>query len=110
MIHEPGPSLKRKVLEHAMKITRVPLTPLDAMFTGTPFAYTPGATTIAAIRAARQGELTTVGSVDAPLTELNALDDNAPAPQGGRLFSELVREYLKDREGEPPIEPGDKTA
>jgi hypothetical protein len=40
---------------------------------------------------------------------LNAPDDNAPAPQGGKLFSELLREYLKDREGEPPIEPDDKT-
>jgi hypothetical protein len=61
------------------------------------------------IQAARQGELTTVGSVDALLTELNAPDDNAPTPRGGKLFSELLREYLKDREGEPPIEPDDKT-
>jgi hypothetical protein len=35
-------SLKRTVLEHARKITRVPLTPLDAMFQGGPVAYTPG--------------------------------------------------------------------
>jgi hypothetical protein len=74
------------------------------MFQGHPVAY-PGATTGASIEAARQGELTTVGSVDALLTELNAPDDNAPAPQGGKLFSELLREYLKDREGEPLIEP-----
>ena len=25
-----------------------------------------------------------------------------------KLFSELLREYLKDRESEPPIEPGDE--
>jgi hypothetical protein len=91
-----------------MKITRVPLTPLDPMFQGAPVAYTPGATTVAAIRAARQGELTTVGSVDSLLTELNVRDDGAPTPQGGKLFSELLREYLKDREGEPPIEPDDE--
>ncbi len=91
-----------------VKITRVPLTPLDAMFQGAPVAYTPGATTGAAIQAARQGELTTVGPVDALLTELNAPDDNAPAPRGGKLFSDLLREYLKDREGEPLIEPGDE--
>jgi hypothetical protein len=42
------------------------------------------------------------------LTELNAPDDNAPTPRGGKLFSELLREYLKDRQGEPPIEPGDE--
>ena len=48
--------------------------------------------------------LTTTGSVDALLTELNAPDDHAPAFAGGKLFCELVREYLKDREGEPPIE------
>ena len=35
----------------------------------------------------RQGELPTVGSLDALLTELNALDDNAPTTQGGKLFS-----------------------
>jgi hypothetical protein len=92
-----------------VKITRVPLTPVDAMFQGRPVAYTPGSTTGAAIQAARQGELTTVGSVDALLTELNAPDDAAPAPQGGKLFSELLREYLKDREGEPSIEPDDQT-
>jgi hypothetical protein len=91
-----------------VKITRMPLTPLDAMFTGTPIAYTPGATTVAAIQATRQGELTTVGSVDALLTELNAPHDSAPTPQGGKLFSELLREYLKDREDEPPIEPDDQ--
>lgn len=39
---------------------------------------------------------------------MNAPDDNAPAPQGGKLFSELLGEYLKDREGEPLIEPGDE--
>jgi hypothetical protein len=78
------------------------------MFQGRPVAYTPGPTTGAAIQVARQGELTTVGSVDSPLTELNAPDNDAPAPQGGKLFSELLREYLKDREGEPPIEPGDR--
>jgi hypothetical protein len=39
---------------------------------------------------------------------LNAPDDDAPASQGGKLFSELLREYLKDREGEPPIEPDDE--
>jgi hypothetical protein len=55
-----------------------------------------------------KGELSTLGSVDSPLTELNAPDDDAPAPQGGKLFSELPREYLKDREGEPPIEPDDE--
>jgi hypothetical protein len=91
-----------------VKITRVPLTPLDKMFQGAPVAYTPGSTTAAAIQAARQGELTTVGPVDAPLTELNAPDDNAPTPQGGKLFSELLREYLKDLEGEPPIGPDDQ--
>jgi hypothetical protein len=32
-----------------VKITRVPLTPLDAMFQGAPVAYAPGATTGAAI-------------------------------------------------------------
>jgi hypothetical protein len=48
------------------------------------------------------------GSVDSLLTELNAPDDNAPAPRGGKLFSELLREYLKDREGEPPIQPDDE--
>jgi len=69
-----------------MKITSVPLTPLSAMFQGGPVAYTPGPTTVAAIQAARQGELTTVGSVDALLTELNAPDDDAPAPWGGKLF------------------------
>jgi hypothetical protein len=47
-----------------VKITRVRLTPLDAMFTGTSIAYTPGATTGAAIQTARQGELSAVGSVD----------------------------------------------
>jgi hypothetical protein len=41
---------------------------------------------------------------------LNAPDDNAPTPQGGKLFSELLREYLRDREGEQSIEPNDKTA
>jgi hypothetical protein len=71
-------------------------------------AYTPGSTTGAAIQAARQGDLTTVGSVDALLTELNAPDDATPAPQGGKLFSELLREYLKDRDGEPPTEPDDE--
>ena len=91
-----------------VKITRVPLTQLDAMFQGGPVAYTPGPTTVAADTAARQGELTTVGSVDAPLTELNAPDDNAPTPQGGKVFSELVREYLKIREDEPPTEPDDQ--
>jgi hypothetical protein len=91
-----------------VKITGVPLTPLDAMFQGAPVAYTPGSMTRAAIQATRQGELTTVGSVDALLTELNAPDDNAPAPRGGKLLSELLREYLKDREGEPPIEPDDQ--
>jgi len=89
-----------------VKITRVPLTPVDRMFTGRPIPYTPGATTNAAIQAAREGELTTVGSVVALLAELNAPDNNAPAPRGGKLFSELVREYLKDREGDAPIEPG----
>ena len=93
-----------------MKITTAPLTPLGAMFQGGPVAYTPGPTTVAAIQAARQGELTTVGSVDSLLTVLNAPDDNAPAPQGGKLFSERLREYLRDREGEPPTEPGDQPA
>jgi hypothetical protein len=69
---------------------------------------TPGATAGAAIQAMRQGELSPVGSSDSPLTELKAPDDNAPAPRGGKLFSELLREYLKDREGEPPIEPDDQ--
>jgi hypothetical protein len=78
------------------------------MFQGGPIAYTPGATTVAAIQATRQGELSTVGSVDALLTELNAPDDDAPTPQGGKLFCELLREYLKDREGGPPVEPGDQ--
>ena len=67
-----------------------------------------GPMTVAAIQATRQGELTTTGSVDALLTELNAPDDDAPASAGGKLFCELVREYLKDREGEPPIEPDDQ--
>ena len=84
-----------------MKITSVPLTPLSAMFQGGPVAYTPGPTTVAAIQAARQGALTTVGSVDSPLTD-------APASQGGKLFSELPREYLKGRNGEPPTEPDDE--
>jgi hypothetical protein len=91
-----------------MKITRVPLTPLDAMFQGRAVAYTPGATTGAAIQAARQGELTIVGSVDSLLTELNVPDDSPPAPRGGKLFSELLREYLKGRNGEPPTEPDDE--
>jgi len=39
---------------------------------------------------------------------LNAPDDDAPASQGGKLFSELLREYLKNREGEPSIEPDDE--
>ncbi len=91
-----------------VKITRVPLMPLDEMFTAGPIAYTPGATTVAAIKAARQGEPTTASSVDALLPELNAPDDNAAVPRGGKLFSELPREYLKDREGEPPIEPDDE--
>jgi hypothetical protein len=85
-----------------VKITRMPLTPLDAMFTAAPVAYTPSATTVT--QATRQRELSTVGSVDSLLMELNAPDDNAPTPQGGKLFSELLREYLRDREGEPSIE------
>jgi hypothetical protein len=92
-----------------VKIIETPLTPADRMFTGRPMAYTPGPTTRAAIMAARRGELTTVGSVDALLTELNAPDDDTPSPQGGKLFDELVREYLKDRESEPPVEPDDQT-
>lgn len=62
----------------------------------------------AAIQAARQGELTTVGSVDALLSELNAPDDDAPASAGGKLFCELVREYLRESGGDAPIEPSDR--
>jgi hypothetical protein len=59
----------------------------------------------AGMRAARQGELPTASSVDVLPAELSTPDDNARAPQGGKLLSELLREYLKDRDGETSIEP-----
>ena len=82
-----------------MKLIPVPLTPLDKMFQGGPIAYTPGS-----VKRSRPKE---------PASEDTAAhrgerDDDAPTPQGGKLFSELLREYLKDREDEPPTEPDDE--
>jgi hypothetical protein len=71
-----------KVGRAKVKLIRKGLTPLDAMFQGAPVAYTPGATIVAAIQAARQGEPSTVGSVDSLLTELNAPIDNGASASG----------------------------
>ena len=90
-----------------VKITRVPLTPLDKMLQGGPIAYTPGLAK--PLKPKEPLDEATLAAWEEGVRARQAkLDEDAPTPQGGKLFSELLREYLKDREGESPIEPGDQ--
>jgi hypothetical protein len=91
-----------------VKFFRKGLTPLDAMFQGGPIAYTPGSTK--PLKPKEPLDEATLGVWEKGVqARRSKLDEDAPTPQGGKLFSELLREYLNDREGEPSIEPGDPT-
>jgi hypothetical protein len=99
--------MKRTLEQRKMKLTRKGLTPLDRMFTGGPIRYTLGSTK--PFKPKEPLDEATLAAWEEGVPARRAkLDEDAPAPRGGKLFSELLREYRKDREGEPPIEPDDQ--